>query len=101
MKVSVGVLLAFVLPGCITDPKQPTAKCALDAKRTYPEKTLFGASPSIEMAHSSNFVCVRLDTISGAVTISRLAVAMRVACRAAERDLGCIRQSCGLKIELR
>jgi hypothetical protein len=56
--LSVGVLLAFALSSCIADPKQQVAKCELDAKRFYPEKTLYGPSPSIDMAHSIQ-LCMR------------------------------------------
>jgi hypothetical protein len=41
---------AFLLCGCIADQKKQVATCEIDAKRTYPDKTLRGPSPCIEMA---------------------------------------------------
>ena len=44
--------LAVLLCGCIADLKKQVAACEVDAKRTYPDKTLRGTtSPSTDMGH--------------------------------------------------
>jgi hypothetical protein len=50
MKWGCAFTLALLLSGCIADQKKQVAACEIDAKRTYPDKTLRGTSPSVEMA---------------------------------------------------
>jgi hypothetical protein len=47
----VALCMVAGLMSCIEDQKQQVARCELDAKRTYPEKTFSGPSPSYDMAH--------------------------------------------------
>jgi hypothetical protein len=59
IKLGFAFALAILLCGCIADQKKQVAACEIDAKRTYPDKTLHGTSPSIDMA---NFIqaCMRM-----------------------------------------
>jgi len=44
----VALCMVAGLMSCIEDQKQQVARCELDAKRTYPEKTFSDPSPSYD-----------------------------------------------------
>jgi hypothetical protein len=73
----VALCMVAGLMSCIEDQKQQVARCELDAKRTYPEKTFSGPSPSYDMAHFIQLCMRGAGPISG-VTIFRLTAATHV-----------------------
>ena len=77
IKLGFAFAVAILLCGCIADQKKQVAACEMDAKRTYPDKTLHGTPPSIDMA---DFIqaCMRWPgtILRAGQTICRLAAAI-------------------------